>query len=173
MSLGIDLVDETEEDRRRAGMVNFGDDRTTVDEFAARTTRMRPMFEPKTPAESSDLPKRTKNASRAPRARTADRIAQRKVSLRNELTGNTRAVVDPFLNDGCDDQDVWKPGIKRKKLPHTAATPQGGPVSPPGHAETSITQTGSLAPVKQDDPAAGPVVGQVPPALVSYASDSD
>lgn len=99
MSLGIELVDETEEDRARAGMVDFGADA----DGTARLARSRPLFESRTPSSAEKKPGK--------RSKTADLLAQRKTSFRNELAGNTRAIVDPFLNDG----PVWQPGIKKRK----------------------------------------------------------
>ncbi|PWY83676.1 DUF572-domain-containing protein [Aspergillus sclerotioniger CBS 115572] len=47
------------------------------------------------------------------RMKTADLVAERKAMFRSELTGNTRAVVDPFLSS---DGSAWRPEVKRRKL---------------------------------------------------------
>ncbi|KAF7174087.1 hypothetical protein CNMCM5623_006373 [Aspergillus felis] len=131
MSLGIELVEETEEDSLRAGMVDFGrgDDTTLI-------TRRRPLFD-------------SRNGKR-PKA--ADTLADRKALFRSELTGNTRAAVDPFLNQ---DGSAWRPEVKRRK---TAST-KGVDIADDAPAAVK-------APVEPDRPV-------VTPALVNYASDSD
>lgn len=110
MSLAIDLVDESEGDRIRAGMVDFGRPET-LDGSAAR---LRPLFE--------SSPARTSSASSAKkgRARKADLLADRKNAFRHELTGNTRAAVDPFLSTGS----VWQPEVKRRKAARSTEKPE-------------------------------------------------
>ncbi|KAE8356485.1 DUF572-domain-containing protein [Aspergillus coremiiformis] len=98
MSLGIEIVDETEEDRVRAGLVDFsaGDETTAA--------RIRPMFESRRGS--------TEKTQNGKRKKTTDPIAERKARFRSELRGNTRAAVDPFLNhNGC----IWQPETKRRK----------------------------------------------------------
>ncbi|KAL4787302.1 CWC16 protein [Aspergillus varians] len=108
MSLGIDIVDEVEEDARRAAMVEFdqGDD-------TARGVRARPMFgptslSPRTSGGDGDEKKR-----KSGKRKTAELLAERKASFRSELAGNTRAAVDPFLNG--DTSNVWEPDVKKRK----------------------------------------------------------
>lgn len=89
MSLGMDLLDETEEDRRRAGFVDFGIvDRDTA---IVKATN-KPLFGPS--PKSKETPKKhqtTKAESNAARLRD---------TLQKELENNTRAVLDPFLRNG-------------------------------------------------------------------------
>lgn len=159
MSLGIDLVDETEEDRQRAGMVDFGDDQATVGDMASRATRTRPMFETKATRVPSKVEKGGKDKRSSRRTRAADLVAQRKTSLRNELTGNTRAAVDPFLNGVGDDQDAWRADVKRKKPTSTTPGPRKSTNSPAG--TTAVVDT------------PGSSTAAETPALVGYASDTD
>jgi coiled-coil domain-containing protein 130 len=87
MSLGIDLLDETEDDRRRAGFVEFGD---FGGETAIIKAKSKPLF-----AENSallGLPKQ--NTKFKSVAETQDRRER----LQKELGDNTRAVLDPFLS---------------------------------------------------------------------------
>ncbi|KAK9651161.1 hypothetical protein V6Z96_004343 [Aspergillus fumigatus] len=130
MSLGIELVEETEEDSLRAGMVDFGrgDDTTQI-------TRRRPLFD-----------------SRNGKRDVANTLADRKALFRSELTGNTRAAVDPFLNQ---DGSAWRPEVKRRKTASTKGV-DAADDGPPA----------IKAAVEPDRPVA-------PPALVNYASDSD
>ncbi|KAJ5845700.1 hypothetical protein N7534_009369 [Penicillium rubens] len=151
MSLGIELLDESEEDRQRASMVEFGEDLTGVDSHAARVTRLRPMFE-----QQAENPARKTGSeekkSHSKRLRKDDLVATRKASLRRELVGNTRAVIDPFLVD-AGNQNVWKPSIKKRK--------------------TVASSTPSL----REDPSGSTEVNSSAvtpkPALVSYPSDSE
>lgn len=164
MSLDFDLVDETEGDRQRAGMVEFGDDQATLGDVAARATRLRPMFEKKIVKGLSDIKTHDKSKRGVSGTRTADLIAQRKTSLRNELKGNTRAAVDPFLNDVGDDQNIWRPGIKRKK-PSSATDSEA--ISK-DDASTSSEITSIADKQKPSTGSAKPA-----PALVGYSSDTE
>lgn len=166
MSLGIDLVDETEEDRLRAGMVDFGG----ASSDAAKTVRLRPMFESMA-SSSSSLTKRTATATsgklekRSKRPRTANLVAERKAALRNELTGNTRAVVDPFLNN---DGSAWQPGIRRRKL--NSSLHQNKPVSV---SETGVVDDKGATDAKHQPALRAADRPAMPIALVNYDSDSD
>lgn len=162
MSLGIDVVDETETDRQRARMIDFGDHEDTVGDIAARATRNRPMFEQRLLQRSPSAGARDKGRRSGTQTRTKDMIAQRKTSLRHELTGNTRAAVDPFLNEVGDERGVWRPGVKRKKP--SSATP-----TPPFNAKCP---TGSTA-LRDSRHSETPLVADSAPALVTYASDTD
>lgn len=129
MSLGIELVEETEEDSVRARMVDFRPQNDTT-----QITRRRPLFD-----------------SRSGKRGVAETPADRKALFRSELTGNTRAAVDPFLNQ---DGSVWRPEVKRRKMAATKGV------------DTADDRPALEAPVEPDTPVA-------PPALVNYASDSD
>lgn len=172
MSLGIELVDETEEDRQRAGLVDFGDDQSIIGTEASRATRVRPMFEEK--STGAKLQKTKRGIGETKRDKFA---AQHKASLRHELTGNTRAVVDPFLNDVGDSQDVWRPGVKRKKIAGSSAPftqranplprPEKGDDTPNSNAQPLTPESNSLGAVSDAPSTTGP------PMLVGYDSDSD
>lgn len=138
MSLGIDVVDETEEDRVRAGLVDFGHphshthpgmEQDAVDEAAARTTRLRPLFKSQTPSSKSLNAKNEKSKKHGRRRKTVDLLAERKTAFRNELTGNTRAAVDPFLS--TTDESVWQPEVKRRRVtkPYGKSAEKKGPAT--------------------------------------------
>ncbi|OQE29045.1 hypothetical protein PENFLA_c004G07597 [Penicillium flavigenum] len=151
MSLGIELLDETEGDRQRASMVEFGEDLTGVGSHAARVTRLRPMFEQR--AENPARKTRSEEKkSHSKRLRKDDLVATRKASLRRELVGNTRAVIDPFLVD-AGNQNAWKPSIKKRKTVSSS---------------TLSLHEDSSASTEVDSSAVTPK-----PALVSYPSDSE
>ena len=88
MSLGMDLLEETEEDRRRAGFVDFGE---VGGDGAVVKAQSRPLFANGSKSRNS-LAKRVKTTKAV---LEADR---RREDLRKELGNNTRAVLDPFLN---------------------------------------------------------------------------
>ncbi|KAL2044736.1 hypothetical protein N7G274_002511 [Stereocaulon virgatum] len=88
MSLGMELLEETEDDRRRAGFVQFG-------EFDGKNAIMKAKSKPLFPdllATKKSLAKRTRSTKAATDA------DKRREKLRKELGNNTRAVLDPFLN---------------------------------------------------------------------------
>ncbi|OJJ45368.1 hypothetical protein ASPZODRAFT_160242 [Penicilliopsis zonata CBS 506.65] len=150
MSLGIELVDETEEDRLRAGMVDFG---TTPEDSTRAALRVRPMFFAPPSSSSSPSPS---NSSKDEKLKKLKRLksegpTDRKAALRSELAGNTRAAVDPFL---ATHETAWKPETKRRKtMTPLKQTPTGDgdeqetPVEPPPKLRSA--------------------------ALVGYCSDSD
>ena len=89
MSIGMDLLEETEEDRKRAGFVEFGD--FGGGEGAIAKAKSKPLFADTRTSEKS-LVKKIKTT------KTPLEVEKRRESLRKELTNNTRAVLDPFLN---------------------------------------------------------------------------
>lgn len=105
MSLGIDLLEETEEDRRRAGFVEFG---KLGGEGAIVKARSKPLFGSTSTWEKS-LAKRVKTT------KAASEVEERKESLRRELGNNTRAVLDPFLKVGKPGGTSMVIPIKRKR----------------------------------------------------------
>ncbi|EKV06347.1 hypothetical protein PDIG_70410 [Penicillium digitatum PHI26] len=151
MSLGIELLDETEEDRQMARMVEFGGDLGAAGSHAARVTRLRPMFEQREekPIGKTGLGETKSRSSR--RSRKDDLVETRKASLRRELAGNTRAVIDPFLVD-AGNKNAWPPSIKKRKIVASS---------------TSSLRRDSNG-TEVDSSAVAPT-----PALVSYASDSE
>lgn len=164
MSLGIDLVAENEEDRMRAGMVDFGGTAAPESvEDAVRVTRLRPLFAADVRREKDGKEKKYG------RVRTADLLANRKTAFRHELTGNTRAAVDPFLN--AADEDVWQPEAKRRKMAKASVrtrTKKDGPdVEAQSNGRASEPQP-QLQPKMEMPLEKNPA----PVALVDYGSDS-
>jgi coiled-coil domain-containing protein 130 len=108
MSLGIELLDETEADRLRAGMVDFapsisGSSRARTRPFFNFTSASR-----KPPALRFNNGKEKKEQAHKP----VDSHAKRKALLHQELSENTRAAVDPFVSDDM----VWLRGFRRRKV---------------------------------------------------------
>ncbi len=108
MSLGIDLLEETEEDIHRAKLISYGDfDGATAVERATS----KPLFGAKsTPTRT--IPKKSKN-NNSPTSEA--RFTKDK--LRHELESNTRAVLDPFLRVDKTISPAVNliPSIKRKE----------------------------------------------------------
>ena len=87
MSLGMDLLEETEDDRRRAGFVEFGE---FGSEGAIAKAKSRPLF--------ANLPKSDQSvANKIKKTKAVSEAEKNKESLREKLANNTRAVMDPFL----------------------------------------------------------------------------
>ncbi len=110
MSLGIALLEETEDDRRRAALVEFGG---TGGDGAIAKAKAKPLFESE-PAKSITIKKSRVKKSRKLKAQ--EDAEKRREAFRLELSGNTRAAVDPFLQT----DKAWTStngvllGIKRK-----------------------------------------------------------
>ncbi|OOF98873.1 hypothetical protein ASPCADRAFT_127467 [Aspergillus carbonarius ITEM 5010] len=154
LSLGIEVVDEIESDRVRAGLVDFGGEEGEM----LRRARMKPLFGVGDRAGGGGGGRKD-----GKRMKTADLVAERKAMFRSELTGNTRAVVDPFLSS---DGSVWRPEVKRRKLLVSGSkSGEGKDVgeSPAGNgSEPEKSSAGEVIETPQ------PVAG-----LVDYASDSE
>ncbi|KAA6413448.1 MAG: hypothetical protein FRX48_03194 [Lasallia pustulata] len=109
MSLGMDLLEETEADRKRASFVDFGD---VGGETAIVKAKIRPLF-----ARELDSLKRSGKRHKNPKkAKTMLETESRREKLRRELGDNTRAAVDPFLSfeKPRDSPKSTELGIKRK-----------------------------------------------------------
>ncbi|KAJ5943532.1 hypothetical protein N7516_003700 [Penicillium verrucosum] len=149
MSLDIEILDETEEDRQKASMVEFGESSATAAQRAARMSLLQPMFEE--PEEKRKTPpwKRT---------RQSDLIASRKAAFRREVVANTRARFDPFLQ-----------GLKKKKTV-TSSTPARRNAPSGTKLGSSATAPNPGSSTAAPNPASSTMTPK--PALVIY-SDSD
>ncbi|PKY03074.1 DUF572 domain protein [Aspergillus campestris IBT 28561] len=158
MSLGFEVVDESEGDRVRAGLVDFAPSASS-----AGGVRSKPLFDQRPVSSSSS------SGANSPRlGRSKDKRARSRTQLQSELTGNTRAAVDPFL---ATDDSEWRPEIKRRKPNHTSRLAATNTATSPGaqtDAEAEQRASGSDNTDKDasGEKQAGPV------ALVDYASDS-
>ncbi|MCJ1393251.1 hypothetical protein MMC18_006123 [Xylographa bjoerkii] len=112
MSLGMDLLPETEEDRRRAGFVEFGNLGAAGSEVAIINARAKPLFS----TEPINGKGRSSSERKSERPKAKQAAERQREALRLELQQNTRAIMDPFLAD----QAVFVTtgpilGIKRKR----------------------------------------------------------
>ncbi|PVI00993.1 DUF572-domain-containing protein [Periconia macrospinosa] len=105
-SLGMDIVGETETDRAKARLIQFGDaDRAPEDAIK------RPLFDegatqhtPET-TNTAALSKGNAASQRHPKKLKAEiKAEQSRASLQQKLIGNSRAAIDPFLNNSSNSQ---------------------------------------------------------------------
>ena len=89
MSLGMDLLEETEADQRRAALVNFGPIDAQTGAMKAKT---KPLFS--RPADG-----RLQAASNTQVGKSEVEAEQARIRLGQEIGKNTRATIDPFLSD--------------------------------------------------------------------------
>lgn len=103
LSLGIELLEEKEIDRLRAGMIEFGD--------AEGDRPMRkPLFAPQDQNTVMLTPLKDRG-KRGKKSSSADLVAEKKARLQTVLRGRTKDTVDPFL----DTQSDWSTPAKRRK----------------------------------------------------------
>ena len=148
LSLGIDLVDETAEDRVRAGLVQFGE------HAQGPAGGHQAIFS----SQSAPAPD---GRRRATKPSPADLAAQKRDRLGRQLGDNTRAALDPFLQD-----QTWQPKMARRKTTTTTTT-----------TTTAKTDADGVVGVVDQNPE--PLLPPPPPppvpsvvALVDYDSDS-
>ena len=123
MSLSIDLLDETEEDRRRAGFVDFGNIGDPGSQRAIIQAQAKPLFKVGTGNNTSPKSKRRQKVSIA--EQEAERTKER---LRQELKDNTRAALDPFLTDQANrtlPASLLSGKRKRSSVLHSASETRG------------------------------------------------
>lgn len=121
MGLGIELLEEAEEDRRRAGFVEFGG--MGADE-AMLKAKSRPLF-----AEVEGGKKLLLKKEGSKKGSVVKQ--QRREELQKELADNTRAAMDPFLSNGHTAVLSRKSAtvIRRKDAKTTVAESTTNPIS--------------------------------------------
>ncbi|KAL4820466.1 CWC16 protein [Aspergillus spinulosporus] len=168
MSLGIEIVDEAEEDAVRAGMVEFEDGAFG----AGVSTRAKPMFEPAL-SRPSGADKKMKGKGGSVKRKPADMVAERKALFRNELAGNTRAAVDPFLNGTEDSAHIWEPDVKKRKTPGKANGKKAEEGATGGGSDTQAKGAKSDVLEGQEKVPETKQSASQAVALVDYGSDSE
>ncbi|EED21185.1 DUF455 domain protein [Talaromyces stipitatus ATCC 10500] len=165
MSLGIELLEETEEDRLRAGLIDFGPG-SEYNHALGAMSRSRPMFDNNSDStlvkQSADTQRNGKEHKGKLKAEIA--TAKRKALLSKELRGNTRAVIDPFLNEGAK---IWQPTILKTRK---AREEKSNGVDAVTDRETKSEEEKSVM-ATNPDPTAGKTPASIP--LVTYGSDSE
>lgn len=183
MSLGIDLLEETEEDRVRASRVEFGD---SADDLS-QASRIKPMFEkaPPLPSHPPTATAQTLTSHKGRKLLSSDSslVAERKAVLGSELRGSIRAALDPFLNG----EKTWQPEIiRRRKAQEPILADEKGYSSKDGNrigkptstVATSIPTAITTVSVVDEklvpaESVQGPAGRASTTALVDYLSDSD
>ncbi|KAB2569224.1 Coiled-coil domain-containing protein [Lasiodiplodia theobromae] len=108
--LGLEIVDEREEDRQRAKLIDFGGDSTDGDVDAATLkAASRPLFGEDAPSNALST-QSTKGKTKAERAAEISKQA-----LQQKLKGNTRAAMDPFSAEKTRIGPPTIAGLKRKR----------------------------------------------------------
>jgi coiled-coil domain-containing protein 130 len=115
MSLGIELAPETEEDKLRAGLVDF----TGRDDTG--TALVKPLFTSASTEKSSPAAKRG-------RLKSEVRAEKAKASIASTLQSNTRAKLDPFLSFGRPENthSLDVPLLSLRKRKHIDVTAHDG-----------------------------------------------
>ena len=135
MGLGIDLLPASEDDARRAAVVDF----LPEDEGGEGRALAKPLFTTAEPAlKGKKHPKGTTKAEKA--------AAARKEGFVSQVVGNTRAVRDPFINGIKDTKGSARlPGVKRKRSEHQESPEEQVPPS-----KAHQTTTGALVSYESD-----------------------
>jgi coiled-coil domain-containing protein 130 len=126
LSLGIELVEEREEDGMRARLVEFGE---PVEAMSGH----KPMFDMGR-EEPQSIPAKDRG-KRGKKPTTVELDAQKKAKLSQKWGGNTRAAMDPFLSL----EHAWQPTVKRKKVNSDA-----------DHGKSPVMQTAALVDYDSD-----------------------
>jgi coiled-coil domain-containing protein 130 len=144
-SLGLDIVDETEADRTRAGLVEFGANASGDRDLEDQSWK--PLF-----TEENTL-KSVKPGAKTKKLKAEIAAEQSRQCLQQKLIGNTRATIDPFLSKESGPASRINLGILKRKR-DTSVEPPATTVLP--------EKTDDAAPIKK--PA-------LLSALVGYDSD--
>ncbi|RYP71984.1 hypothetical protein DL771_004453 [Monosporascus sp. 5C6A] len=129
MSLGIDLVPASEEDARRAALVDFGPAAAAEDDGDGGLLRgdkalLRPLFgspsiAPQQQKEQQQKPGSDGKKKKKKMLKSEIAASQMRENLVSEIVGNTRAAQDPFLSQNRIDEGAKTAsrilGIKRKR----------------------------------------------------------
>jgi coiled-coil domain-containing protein 130 len=123
-SLGVDIVDETDVDRMRARLIDFGGS----DKSSAQST-WRPLF-------AADETARTGPIEGVKKLKSEIKAEKSRHNLQQALVGNTRAAIDPFLMVDGDRKTKPSFGLLKRKREDRADAQKPGrmtevPYTPP------------------------------------------
>ncbi|KAI1087291.1 DUF455 domain protein [Rostrohypoxylon terebratum] len=140
MSLGIELVAASEDDARRAALVDFRPASHEREEEMGRKALAKPLFGIGAAVkEEEGKSAKTQTQGKSKRLKSEVAAAQMRESLVSEIVGNTRVAQDPFLSLDRSSGEVAKSssrimGIKRKR---------SEPESKPEHESERPNESGS------------------------------
>jgi len=144
-SLGIDIVDETDADRIKAHLVEFG-------ASGAEDAAWKPMFD------KTDVDKAVEPVSKTKKLKAEVKAEKSRQSLQQTLVGNTKASIDPFLASSNTTKTKPTFGVLKRKRDTQTGT-------------EVVTSTISTAAEDQSHRAAIPKKPASTAALVNYDSD--
>ena len=163
MSLGIDLLEETEEDRMRARLIDFGD----LGEAAIEKAKIRPLFANDRDARLAKSETRKHNhRKKKARHSATDDTAKKKALLCKEIRVNTLAAIDPFITSGQISRPATGrllPIVKRKRQSDLPASSDCDTIK----HDPNTSGSGNL--MESKEPSSTPF--EHSPALVDYGSD--
>lgn len=123
-SLGLDIADETDADRQRAGLIDFGGVEDDAESW-------KPMF-------ASGVDETEHAPSKAKKLKAEAAAEKSRKDLQHKLMGNTRATIDPFVSREMASKARPNLGIlKRKRDAEVSSQPQS--LVPSTEAATAIT----------------------------------
>ncbi|KAF1953691.1 DUF572-domain-containing protein [Byssothecium circinans] len=157
-SLGVDIVDETEGDRARAKLVEFGG--SAVGEKLIEEAVKKPMFAEKG---SQAL---VKSASVAKKLKAEIKAEKSRSDLQQMLVGNSRASIDPFLSMESRSTPKMNVGLLKRKR---AAEPSPEPATVT--AKTMPAKNMPTTKVSTSTTSENNASAKKPALLVDYDSD--
>lgn len=145
IGLGVDLLPASEDDSRRAAVVDFAPAASDYDDHNHHGAMAKPLFGDK----AVDRRRATGSAGRGAGTKAERRLAASRDELVSRVIGNTRVARDPFLGAGVRGGSEARgtpkiPGVKRKR--------QGGdgPETPPAKSNVKASTGGGLVDYDSD-----------------------
>jgi coiled-coil domain-containing protein 130 len=138
MSLGMDILPGTEEDSRRAALVDFG----SVEDDGRDRALLKPLFH------TNEGKNKLGDTASGSKLKADKEASKRKETFVAELMGNTRATKDPFLNDTKNETKgpARLPGVKRKRPAQESESQR----LPPSKAQAQVTVQAGLVDYDSD-----------------------
>lgn len=191
-SLGMEIMGETEADRAKAGMVEFGAGTVRAGDEAIEDVIRRPLFDANPGKELAvSAPKEEPSSQRPTKKLKAELKAEKsRTALQQRLIGNSRAAIDPFLATSFSSSSspfstkgaiFTKPnlGILKRKRETTSIPSVSSGNSPeaiekhyyapsPSYADKPTTHIQTGAEFSSKNRTVGPILSK---ALVDYDSD--
>ncbi|KAL6710127.1 Protein saf4 [Coniothyrium glycines] len=134
-SLGLEIADETEADRMRAGLIEFG---ATASGDESEITSWKPLFT-KDGSNEENISE-VVSVSTVKRLKSEIAAEKSKKNLRDTLVSNTRAVVDPFSSKNSFTPPKVSLGLLKRKRGISGG--ESAPIEPP--PPTSVVHSASV-----------------------------
>lgn len=193
MGLGIELLPGTEEDERRARLIEFGsvpDGLPFGRDDVVQKALARPLFGGDENGKKEEKSGKKKKDVYKGKLKSEIAATKMREALVSEIVGNTRATKDPFLDWGSKESTLKRrgaliPGLKRKRAageetpdppPVRAASSMTGPIAEgkdAGSRDNEETKSDEKLPSAAQTTAGGSTTQTSKPGLVAYDSDSD